>query len=245
LSAQYDDIAEDYRATKTSPLRRHIEAHTLFTLIGDVSGLRVLDLACGDGFYTRQLKDRGAAAATGVDISAAMIALAEQEERKASRGIEYLCSAVEDMPDLGTYDLVVAAYLLHYASSRSVLERMCRRIAAHLRPDGRFVAINENPRQSAEQYAGYAQYGFNKRAALPRVDAAPITYSLVAQRRIISFEAYYYSEQTYAECLAVAGFAQAEWHPMRVADAGRAEMGDAYWDEYLENPPVLALECRL
>ena len=42
---------------------------------------------------------------------------------------------------------------------------MCARIVAHLKPGGRFVCINENPDQSAEDYAGYTQYGFNKSLA--------------------------------------------------------------------------------
>ena len=42
---------------------------------------RVLDLACGEGVYTRQFKREGAVAVTGVDISPGMIALAEVEEQ--------------------------------------------------------------------------------------------------------------------------------------------------------------------
>jgi hypothetical protein len=134
--------------------------------------------------------------------------------------------------------------LLHYAASTAVLQTMCNKISAHLQGVGRLVAINENPRQSAEQYAGYAQYGFNKSVQLPRLDASPITYSMVAQRRMITFDAYYYSEQSYERCLTAAGFTTIEWHPMCVADAGVEEMGTTYWDEYLSNPPVLGLECR-
>ncbi|MGI9309065.1 MAG: hypothetical protein ACR2P6_07375, partial [Gammaproteobacteria bacterium] len=88
-------------------------------------------------------------------------------------------------------------------------------------------------------------YGFNKRVQMPRVDASPISYSLVAQRRMISFDVYYYSERSYAQCLENAGFTEIEWHPMHVSDAGLEEMGTDYWQEYLGNPPVLGLECRL
>ena len=60
MTAQYDAIAEDYQATKESPLRRYIEAWSLFRMLGDVSGLSVLDLACGEGFYTRRIREAGA-----------------------------------------------------------------------------------------------------------------------------------------------------------------------------------------
>jgi toxoflavin synthase len=42
----------------------------------------VLDLACGEGFYTRLLRQTGAGRVVGVDLSAGMIALARQEEAR-------------------------------------------------------------------------------------------------------------------------------------------------------------------
>ena len=76
MPAQYDAIAREYQRTKESPLRRHVEAYSFFQMLGDVSGLAVLDLACGEGFYTRLIRQAGAASAVGVDISSEMIALA-------------------------------------------------------------------------------------------------------------------------------------------------------------------------
>ncbi|MXY55621.1 MAG: class I SAM-dependent methyltransferase, partial [Gammaproteobacteria bacterium] len=75
--AEYDAIARGYQESKRLPFREHIERHTLFQLLGDVAGKTVLDLACGDGFYTRLLRQAGASQVTGVDISRAMIELAE------------------------------------------------------------------------------------------------------------------------------------------------------------------------
>jgi ubiquinone/menaquinone biosynthesis C-methylase UbiE len=40
----------------------------------------VLDLACGEGFYTRRIKQRDAARVVGVDVSQPMIELARAEE---------------------------------------------------------------------------------------------------------------------------------------------------------------------
>ena len=35
---------------------QHIERHTLCQLVGDLRGKAILDLACGEGFLTRELK---------------------------------------------------------------------------------------------------------------------------------------------------------------------------------------------
>ena len=83
---EYDAIAAEYQESKHLSFREHIERYTLFEMLGDIGGKTVLDLACGEGFYTRLLKQAGASEVTGVDISAAMIELAEEQERRRPLG---------------------------------------------------------------------------------------------------------------------------------------------------------------
>ena len=51
MTTNYDPIAEQYKRSKQQPWRTHIEAFTLMELIGDPSGLAVVDIACGEGYY--------------------------------------------------------------------------------------------------------------------------------------------------------------------------------------------------
>ena len=95
---QYDAIAEAYQDSKQLPFREYIEAHSLFEILGNIRGATVLDLACGDGFYTRQIKQAGALEVTGVDLSAEMIKLAEQEERTRPLGCKYLHPSQQHNP---------------------------------------------------------------------------------------------------------------------------------------------------
>ena len=76
MTTDYDLIAAEYKRAKQQPWRMHLEHHTLFHLLGDLHGKAVLDLACGEDFYTRFLKRGGAARAMGVDLSQRMIDLA-------------------------------------------------------------------------------------------------------------------------------------------------------------------------
>jgi ubiquinone/menaquinone biosynthesis C-methylase UbiE len=231
MAAQYDTIAREYQRTKESPLRRHIEAYSLFRMLGDVSGRAVLDLACGDGFYTRLIKKAGAARVTGVDISSAMIALANESEKASPLGVEYLCRDVATLPDLGAFDVVSAAYLLHYAPDVQALQLMCERIGRQLKPGGRLVCINENPDQPSDEK--------------PREEGSAITYAMVSGRSMIRFNAYYYSRETYETALRSAGFSAISWQPLQLGPDGIAECGEEYWQEYLANPPVTGLVCRL
>src|SRR5215813_2812065 len=51
----------------------------LLELLGDVAGERVLDAACGDGYLSRVLAERGALV-TGIDLGPRLIELARQRD---------------------------------------------------------------------------------------------------------------------------------------------------------------------
>ncbi len=242
--APYDAIAVPYQRSKESPIRRHIESYSFFALLGDVRGMAVLDLACGEGFYTRQICQRGAHRVVGVDISTAMIELACGQLRQAAGEPEYLVRDVQDLPDLGIFDIASAAYLLHYARDVNELGRMCRGIARQLPPGGRLVAINENPEQPEARYAGYLRYGFSKSVVSPRGEGSVITYAMISGRELFRFEVYHYERATYEAALAAAGFVDIRWHPLQLDPQGLAVMGAEYWSEYLANPPVVGLTAR-
>ena len=87
---EYDAIADRYRESKWLLFRHYIERYTLFEVLGELQDRTVEALACGEGVYTRQFKRAGAAEVTGVDISQAMVALAEAEERVDPLGCRYV-----------------------------------------------------------------------------------------------------------------------------------------------------------
>lgn len=242
--APYDAIAVPYQRSRESPIRRYIESYSFLGLLGDVRGRSVLDLACGEGFYTRRIHRQGARRVLGVDISAAMIRLAREQLEAGSAQPEYLVCDVQDLPDLGSFDIATAAYLLHYARDVGELGRMCRSIARQLPPGGRLVAINENPGQPEAGYAGYLRYGFSKSVAAPRGEGSPITYAMISGRELFRFVVYHYERATYEAALAAAGFSDVRWHPLQLDPAGLAAMGAEYWSEYLANPPVVGLTAR-
>jgi len=244
MNAQYDNIAEQYARTKDSPLRRWVEQPSFLGMVGDVRGLRVLDLACGDGFYTRVLKAAGAAEVVGVDISPAMVALATQREQESPAGIRYVCADAAALPEVGTFDRVVAAYLLHYAPNRRALAAMCGAVARCLDAGGQFVTLNENPAQPDEQGGAYLSYGFAKSLGGAAEDGAVIRYRMLAGRESFGFEAYYYSRATYEATLHRAGFTRLQWHELVVDPAGIEAMGADYFRAYLAQPPVIGLSCR-
>ena len=239
--AVYDAIATAYQDSKQLPFRKHIERHTLFGALGDIRGLRVLDLACGEGFYTRLLKMAGAAEVTGVDISEEMVRLAERQEREHPLGCRYACADVADYQPVGAVDLVTAVYLLHYAGSGAKLLRLLEVCHAALRPGGRLVGFNDNVLDPPRGTVSWSKYGIVKTgAAIPRA-GAPIRYRITNEDGAsFEFDNYYESPETYAQAFREAGFRDFRWLGVSLDPA---ERGNPFWDDFLKNPPVIAFSA--
>src|SRR5262245_53529965 len=105
MDTDYNQIAERYKRAKLQPWRAHIERYRLLRLVGDLSGKSVIDLACGEGYYTRELRRMGAARVVGVDLSQEMISLAKAEETQSPLGIEYCVGDARALDKAGQFDL--------------------------------------------------------------------------------------------------------------------------------------------
>jgi toxoflavin synthase len=243
MPTDYDVVGREYRESKRQPWRGHVECFTLCELAGDLAGKSVLDLACGEGFYSRVLRRGGAARVVGVDSSGGMIALAREEEARSPLGVEYRVADARGL-DLGErFDLVVAAYLLNHARTGDELLDMCRAVAHHLVPGGRFVGVNNNPDQPRESFGSSRPYGFVKSTPGELREGAPITYTLFVDGGSFDITNYYLSRATHEGALASAGLGQTRWHPPRLSPEGAAAFGEGYWDRLLEDAPVIFLEC--
>ena len=236
--AEYDLIAGGYRDSKRLPFRDHVELYTLFRTLGDVPGIGVLDLACGDGFYTRLLKEAGASSVTGVDLSSEMIRLAQESERRRPLGCSYVQADAADFRPVEPVDLVVAAYLLNYARTRAELVRFCRACRDSLRPGGRFVGMNDNPLGPPAGSACYLKYGFDRQCDhLPPPDGEPIRYTFpAADGSSFGFTNYHHAPSTYQTAFREAGFRRFRWVPVALDPSQAA---NPFWDDFMRSPPII------
>lgn len=106
MSTQYDPIAQQYDdIIRNVPIRQMVE-YTYQQVIGDVSGQSVLDLACGNGLYTRTFKHKGASRVVGVDLSEELIRLARVHEQQDPLGIEYRVGDGQQLGNIGQGSLM-------------------------------------------------------------------------------------------------------------------------------------------
>lgn len=242
MTTDYDPIAEQYKRSKQQPWRTYIESFTLMASIGDLAGKTVVDLACGEGYYTRLLRQQGAARVLGVDLSEGMIELARKQEKEHRLGVEYCVGDARSLTLAPDNDLVVAAYLLNYASNRAELGAMCRGIASCLKPGGRFVTVNSSPALDFRTAPSYRKYGFETKVADLR-EGAPITWTFYLEDGAFSIENYYLDVAIHEEAFRAAGFREIRWHTPRLSPEGEVAFGRAFWTSFLDHPPVIFIEC--
>jgi 2-polyprenyl-3-methyl-5-hydroxy-6-metoxy-1,4-benzoquinol methylase len=244
IVTDYNAIAHTYREAKSLPIRQYSEAFTFFQVLGAVDGLVVLDVACGDGYYTRALKRHGASRVLGVDSSHRMITYATREEEAHPLGIEYVLGEAETMDILGAFDLVTAAYLLVHATTRFQLAAMCQAIGKQLKPGGRFVALTINPHLMIDQLPRIEQYRSGVTVHGPLYEGAPLDITMLTASGPVHIRDYYWSQETYEDVLHQAGFGRIAWHAMRVSAEGLHAYGSAYWHDYLTHPHIVVLEAQ-
>jgi SAM-dependent methyltransferase len=134
--ARYDRVADEYEAMFGDAVDDPATA-ALLELLGDVSGMRLLDVPCGQGRVARELTRLGADV-VGVDLSSALLQKARALETAEPAGVTYLEADAASSSALAgeTFDGVVSNYGL---SDIDDLAGFLATVTRVLRPGGPFA----------------------------------------------------------------------------------------------------------
>ncbi|WP_456788625.1 class I SAM-dependent methyltransferase [Cellulomonas sp. P5_C5] len=95
-----------------------------------------LDVGCGEGLLTRELRSAGVAAVTGLDLDADQVSRARSLAR-GDDGLTYLVGDVLELPQDKQFDLVTCFATLHHLD----LDEGLRRLRALVSPGGHLVVV--------------------------------------------------------------------------------------------------------
>lgn len=258
--ADYDDIAETYHEIKENPLKKYSEEYTIAKIVGDnIRGKSVLDLACGDGYYTRKFgnsSDAGGAAkrVVGIDLSAEMIDRAKAQDTALIAGgvVEYRVgdAGCLEAADSNSFDLVTAVYLLQYAPTESALRGMVQGAFDHMANDGVALFVTQNPNVTDPQLiAQLEHYGVDIQLSPDRTDGTPAKTIIYFPDNAgsLTLDHFHWTKETIDKNLKEVGFQVANWHNMEVDEVGMKKYGAEFWKPYLEyeeGTSIVAIECR-
>ena len=136
----YDQFGESFSATRQrlQPGVRKI----LESIHADES---VLDLGCGNGFFLRELHDRGhRAALLGADFSLPLLREAESTPGVEFRALDLMqLSTVGDQLSVaGGWDVITMFATMHHIPSREVRLDILLTVKKLLKPNGKFILSN-------------------------------------------------------------------------------------------------------
>ncbi|NWB38876.1 class I SAM-dependent methyltransferase [Pseudomonas sp. E6002] len=123
----------------------------LQSMLPPMPGLKVVDLGCGYGWFSRWAREQGAEQVLGLDVSQKMLARAK--EMTSSSAITYGIADLEklDLPD-AAFDLAYSSLAFHYIVD---LKGLFARIHQALVPGGRLVFSIEHPIFMAPRQPGW------------------------------------------------------------------------------------------
>ncbi|MDF5707597.1 MAG: class I SAM-dependent methyltransferase [Nostoc sp. S4] len=155
----YNRTASDWVRGEPISLSDFTARPLVLGLCEPVSGLRILDIGCGEGYCSRELRRRGAAQVHGIDLSRSMIEAATLQEAEDALGISYQVGCATNLKqfDDGEIDLVVAVFLFNYLTIAQTEECMAE-VARVLCPGGRFVFSVPHPSFPYMREPGYPFY---------------------------------------------------------------------------------------
>jgi SAM-dependent methyltransferase len=142
-SKKYGIVAEHYHnwRTKIHPegwiFNEFLEMPATFELLGDIKGKKILDVGCGAGIYTKEMRKRGAIV-KGFDITPEMLEIAKKE----NPGLDLRLGSAYKIPFKEKFDVVIAPLVISHLEN---WDKVFKQVYRVLKKDGYFVFSNGNP----------------------------------------------------------------------------------------------------
>lgn len=135
-AAKYDSMIQTniYNAMYDFP--------SMTALIGDVTGLDIVDLGCGSGVYAQYFIDNHAAKVTCIDASSEMIDIVQS--KLGTRVDTHVIDISQGLAviEAGSADRVISALMIHYLAD---LNALCADVSRILKQGGEFVFSTHHP----------------------------------------------------------------------------------------------------
>jgi len=131
----YDDMVED----TTDSFQRNVLLPNLIRLVEPKSGMRILDVACGQGYFARAFAKNGADV-IGCDISEELIKLAKGHEGC----VEYFVAASDKMSFISDASIDVVVIILALQNIERFVETI-RECSRTLKIGGRLIFVLNHP----------------------------------------------------------------------------------------------------
>lgn len=234
VSAAYQKLHD--RPTESASYGPWAPPERELQLLGDVAGLRILDLGCGGGQNSIAFARQGATV-TGLDLSEMQIAHARRLAAAEDIAVGFAPGDGADLSafDTGATDIVFSSYTFPYIAD---MERCLAGCARVLRAGGRLVFSLDHPARDCffdEEAGELLPY-----PARSYFDETPVRWSFDSPR--VRMQSYHRTVATWIDLLNAAGFCLARL----LEPAPPVAMLDDLWPEDDPRAPLRNLpQCAI
>lgn len=236
LKAQYDEISKEYSTIiENDPSKIFVQYPEALRLLGEIKNKNILDIGCGNGYFTRKMAKQGAKV-VGYDVSAEQIKKAITENSKEHLEIDYIVSDPDKFKSDIEFDKAVSVLVLLYASSEEELIKFFTSTYNHLKESGKFVAITFNPNFKRRGVVAYDR-------RFSKTEDGKMKVEFVDKDDNIKFSAIFndFSIRDYEKASVEAGFKKIHWEKLRINSKGREAINNEFWDGYEDDCPYIGL----
>lgn len=249
-SSQYDSLVAKYETSLDLPSRRCTQEN-FFANLGDVRGLKVLDLSTGTGYVARCIAKLGARKVVGVDINQGMLGKAKEiiaaDPDVPKDVVEFELGDVFAPLSLtnaepGSFDVVGGVWSLNYAGDQAMVNEAFDNIAKYLKPGGRFVSIIpskvahgvENDKWSGDHETGW--YGVDKKI-IGEVEDGFRVRTIFLTDPPLEFDCYNLDHAVFFKAAERAGLKNVRTDAKeKIPPLFKEGEDQTYWARYLERP---------
>lgn len=210
----------------------------------NLSGKRVIDLACGGGNSTKMLAKMGPSELVGVDLSAEMIRKAKKECSSNSKysNIQFHVKNCTEPINLGQFDVVFSAHLLDYGANKQTLFQLYQTMYDSTKEGGMAAGVMVNTFFSLKDLKAskkYKKYGFimdgEESDQVGKLNTCAEFYH--KDQYLFSIHIWLWSARVHEEIARQVGFKRIEWHQPCLAEDEKNE--DGFWDNLLNPSPFI------
>lgn len=223
----YDKLALDFRKSDAKPDKQFSILPTVLKLIGSPEDKTVLDLGCGDGFFTHAIAKLGAKMVIGIDNSKEQIKLANANPRE---NVTFQDGDIfkDTLPPA---DIVLSPFVVNYAESVPDVEFLLKNIYGALSNKGKVVLVVDLPKDQ-----DLKKFGSIKTLQGPPVDGTKIKIDLYNSDKLIcTLFSHYFTPTTLENTLKKVGFKNVAWHKPIISEDGLQKFGKEFWKDYPDN----------
>lgn len=226
IKNNYNELAEVYNKSDLKPDKAYSILPTVLTLVGDLQEKTVLDLGCGDGFFTKAFAEKNALKVAGIDNSKKQIKLAKMIK---SEKIEYQLKDIFN-DKLPRADIINSPFVINYVETTERLGDYFKRLYDAFNFGGKLVLVYDLP--SGQNLAKFGA----KKIVKEDKDESEMTIELYNQGKLIcSLKAIYFTENTIQKLLQKVGFKNITTHFPIISEEGIQKFGEKFWEGYIEN----------